>query len=206
MKAFYILKNIVYIGSVFLGMLLFSSCNKDFDAKPTYRAEALAGTWAKVEPFYRPKAFVLRPNNTWRPFIGYSFTTEAEPDILGFSNPYVYIGRGTNALDILETYREYPLGTPTNNDYTYNVVIPKCFKFIPDEPGAKKGNVEVIPQKVTVTRTAAFNYSTYQIPMRPSDKPGRFDITTKEFTIEVEFDDTAVGGPLAVRRQYKFSQ
>jgi hypothetical protein len=183
------------------------SCDKDFDAKPTYRPESLAGTWAKVEPFYKPKGFVYIPSsNSWRPFIGFSFTTETEPDVLGFANPYVFIGKGTNALDMLTFYAEYPEGSVSSNNYTYNVIIPKCFQFIPDAPGAKKGNVLVIPQKVKLTRTASFNFSTYEIPIRQSDEPGRYDLTTKEFNVEVEFDDTAVGGSLAVKRKYKFSQ
>jgi hypothetical protein len=207
MKLFYTLK-FKGIAVVLLGIsILIVSCNKDFDAKPTYRAEALAATWAKVEPFYKPSAFVYLPSsNSWRPFFGFSFTTEAEPDVLGFANPYVFIGKGTNALDMISFYSQYPNGSVSSNNYTYNVVIPKCFKFIPDAQNAKQGNVVVIPQKVKITRTQAFNFSTYEIPIRPSEKPGRYDITTKEFTIEVEFDDTAVGGPLGVRRQYRFKQ
>ncbi len=190
-----------------LAAVLFASCDKDFGAQPTYRPQALAGTWAKVEPFYKPKAFVyIQSSNTWRPFFGFSFTTETEPDVIGFANPYVLIGKGTNALDMITFYSQYPNGTVSSNNYTYNVIIPKCFQFVPDAPGAKKGNVLVIPQKVKITRTATFNFSTYEIPIRPTDEPGRYDLTTKEFNIDVEFDDTAVGGPLAVRRKYKFSQ
>lgn len=191
--------------AVIIAVLVISGCNKKFDAKPTYRARSLAGTWAKQEPLYFPKASVyVDTTNSWKPFFGYSFTTEAEPNVLGFSNPYVYIGKGTNALGMNSIYYNYaPI---SSNNFTYNVVIPKCFEFVPDAPTSNVGNVNVIPQKVTLTKTAEFNFEKFYVPIRPTDKPGRFNLETKEFEVEVEFDDTAVGGPLAVRRKYKFKQ
>ena len=180
----------------FLLMLLFHSCKK-FNAEATYAGASLARIWAKQEPFYRPRAEIfIDSTNTWRTFIGFSLTSDAEPDKLGFANPYVP-GKGTNPLYMNVIYDR--LENLTSDSGYYNVTIPKCFQFIPSSPGAKEGTVKVIEQKVKMYRV---DKTSFEIGIKGS---GNYSEITQKFEVEVIFDETSIGRPADTKRKYRFA-
>jgi hypothetical protein len=184
------------------GLLILQACKKSFNAKPTYRGKALAGIWAKTEPYYYPGAQYLDSGSTtWRNFLGFAFTSEGEPDVLGFYNPYVQ-GKGTNCLGMKTLYS----GTPhnlTNDSGFYSVQIPKCFKFVPDNPTATVGNVNVIPQIVKCVKV--IGKVPFNVPISAGPNPGRYNEITKTFEVDVVFDEREIGGSPARLRKYRFS-
>jgi hypothetical protein len=182
--------------TLFVAFVALAACKKSFDAELTYRKKPLAGIWAKQEPFYAPQGeFFNEATSSWRSFIGFSFTSEDDPNKLGFYNPYVP-GRGTNALGMRTIYASQTL---TNDSGFYTVQIPKCFEFIPDGPDAVQGTVNVIPQRVKCVRT---NRSEFFIGIRGTG--GRYNEITKTFEIDITFDETEISGPAAVVRKYRF--
>jgi hypothetical protein len=157
----------------------------------------LAGIWAKQEPFYAPNGqYYVEGSNIWRSFIGFAFTSDDDPNKLGFYNPY-NVGKGTNALGIRTIYSTE---TFTSDSGYYNIQIPKCFEFIPDAPDAVSGTVNVIPQRVKCTRT---NKSVFYLGI--SGTGGRYNEITKTFEIDIFFDETEIGGGATVRRKYRFT-
>ncbi|HEX4957562.1 MAG TPA: hypothetical protein VFV46_05240 [Lacibacter sp.] len=175
---------------------LLGSCKK-FNAAPTYAGASLARIWAKQEAFYRPKAEIfIDSTNTWRSFIGFSLTSDAEPDKLGFANPYV-AGKGTNALYMNVIYDR--LENLTSDSGYYNVTIPKCFQFIPKSPGAKEGIVKVLEQKVKMYRV---NKTSFEIGIKGS---GTYSEITQQFEVEVIFDESSIGRPTDTKRKYRFA-
>ncbi len=176
-------------------MVLLAGCKKNYDAKATYANRSLAQIWAKKETFYAPQGSVYIDSiATWRTFIAFSFTSEGDPDKLGFGNVYV-AGKGTNALNMTRFYASQTL---TSDSGYYNITIPKCFHLIPDGPAATEGDVKVIPQTVTMYRT---NKTPFYIKISGN---GRYSEISKLLEVEVVFDETNIGGPAAVKRKYKF--
>lgn len=185
-----------------MGMLLITimSCKKKYDAEPTYAGTSIAGTWAKLEPFYSPNPQIfLTTTNTWRNFISFSVTSAAEPDKIGFANPNV-AGKGTNALYMNTLYASQLLSSDSG---FYNVTIPKCFQFVPKTIlETSTGTVLVIPQIVKIYRR---NGTSFDIGIRPSTEPGTYSTVTGLMEIEVQFDETSIGGASDVKRKYRFT-
>lgn len=178
----------------------FAACKKNYDAKPTYAGTPIAGTWARQQPFYQPNA--QRYDETaasWRRFLAFTFTSDAEPDKIGFANPYV-AGKGTNALDF---NRLYAAETLSSDSGFYNVTIPKCFQFIPKSiDSVYTGTVVVLAQTVTCYRK---DQSAFNILIGPSSQPGTYNTITGLFEIEVQFDESAIGGSSNIKRKYRFT-
>lgn len=178
----------------FLGIV---SCKKQF-AEPTYGKNATAVlVWYKTDAFYRPQAEIyFDSTGIWRSFSSFPLVYTNDPNKYGFGNPYV-TGRGSNALYMTSIYNRLPGGLTNDSGY-YNITIPKCFEFIPEQEGATKGKVLVIPQKVRLYR---LNKTFYEIGISGS---GTYDELAKLFEVEVAFDETAIGGLPAVIRKYRF--
>lgn len=180
-------------------MASFTACKKNYNATPTYAANSIAGTWAKQQPFYSPSPQIfIEATGLWRNFISFSFTSEAEPDKLGFANPYV-AGKGTNVLYINTLYGSQ--GISSDSGY-YNVTAPKLFQLIPKSlDSLQTGTVVVLPQTFRIFRT---NGTSFNISVSPSTAPGTYSTLTGLLEIEVQFDETDIGGPAVVRRKYRF--
>jgi len=195
----------IFFSCVFAIALLFA-CKKDYNVTPTYAKVGVAITWAKTEQYYSPKPEIyLDSIGTWRKFTSFAFTSDAEPDKIGFQNPYV-AGKGTNALYMNSIYSNAiytKLGTNISQDSgTYNTIIPKCFQFIPkSKDTVTQGTVVVLPQDVTLTRR---DKTQFVIKIMPSDQPGTYNTETGVFEIEVVFDESSIGGNSAVKRRYRF--
>jgi hypothetical protein len=179
---------------------LAAGCKKGFNAEPTYARATVAGTWAKNEPFYQPTGERYdEATGNWRRFNAFTVTSEGEPDKLGFANPYV-AGRGVNALDMNRLYSTQNL---TSDSGYYNITIPKCFQFVPDNPtDITQGKVLVLPQDVKIYRR---DKSFFIIKIAPGAAPGTYNTTTGVFEVEVSFDETSIGGAANVRRKYRFT-
>lgn len=185
---------------VAITIFCFTACKKNYDAQPTYAGTPIAGTWAKQQPFYQP--FAQRYDEataTWRRFLAFTFTSDAEPDKIGFANPYV-AGRGTNALDFNRLYSAEQLSSDSG---FYNVTIPKCFQFIPKSiDSVFTGTVVVLAQTVTCYRR---DKSSFKILIAPSTQPGTYNTITGLFEIEVQFDESGIGGSSNIKRKYRFT-
>jgi hypothetical protein len=186
---------IKYSWLLLVAPMVWAGCKKEYDAEATYAKRSLAQIWAKKETFYAPQASVYIDSiATWRNFIGFSFTSEGDPDKLGFANVY-NAGKGTNALYMRNWYAAQTL---TSDSGYYNITIPKCFQLIPNGPDATEGTVKVIEQTVTLYRT---NKTPFFIKISGS---GTYNEISKLLEVEVIFDETNIGGGAAVRRKYKF--
>lgn len=191
----------IYIGLVAITLLLvWSSCKKGFNAELTYANYPLAASWAKGTPFYSPNPQIFNDvTGTWRNFISFSFTSEAEPDVIGFGNPFV-AGRGTNALFMNTLYSSQQL---TSDSGFYNVTIPKCFRLVPKSADSTfAGTVVVIPQDVVLTRR---NRTTFVIKIAAASTPGTYDTRTGLMEVSVKFNEASIGGDTAVVRRYRFT-
>jgi hypothetical protein len=190
------MKQIIFI---LLVVITIGACKKNYNATPTYAANSIAGTWAKKQPFYSPGPQIyLETTGIWRNFISFSFTSDAEPDKLGFANPYV-AGKGTNVLYVNTLYGSQ--GISSDSGY-YNVTAPKLFQLIPKSTDSlQTGTVVVLPQTLKIFRT---NGSSFSIGVGPSTTPGTYSTVTGLIEIEVQFDETDIGGPAVVRRKYRF--
>jgi hypothetical protein len=181
----------------FVTISIILSCKKNFDAEATIRKKPLAGIWAKQEPFYAPQGFYyVDSTNIWKPFIGFAFTSDDDPNKLGFYNPY-NIGKGTNALGFKTIYANQ---TFTSDSGYYNLQIPKCFEFIPNSANSIDGIVNVIPQQVKCTR---INKTVYFIGI--SGTGGTYNEISKTFEIEITFNESEIGGGTNVKRKYRFT-
>jgi hypothetical protein len=184
---------------IVLLMVALISCKKNFDAEPTYAKATIANTWAKSEPFYRPVSERFDTStNSWRSFQAFTVTSDGEPDKIGFANPYV-AGRGTNALDMNRLYTNQNL---TSDSGFYNITIPKCFQFVPRSGDVTQGTVVVIPQDVQIWRR---DRSSFIIKIGPGSAPGTYSTVTKVFEVEVDFNETSIGGPASIKRKYRFT-
>lgn len=182
-----------------LVVITLGACKKNYNVTPTYAANSIAGTWAKKQPFYSPGPQIfLEATGVWRNFISFSFTSDAEPDKLGFANPYV-AGKGTNVLYVNTLYGSQ--GLSSDSGY-YNVTAPKLFQLIPKSVDSlETGTVVVLPQTLKIFRN---NGTSFDIKVGPSVEPGTYSTITGLIEIEVQFDETDIGGPAVVRRKYRF--
>ncbi|MFP5041870.1 hypothetical protein [Parasediminibacterium sp. JCM 36343] len=180
--------------------VIFCGCKKEYDVQPTYAKNLLGKTWAQDQQYYSPHPeLYIDSTGKWMKFISFSFTSTAEPDKIGFMNPNVP-GKGTNALGMNSIYTKQGISQDSG---TYNVIIPKCFQFIPksaDSTGT--GTVVVLPQGVTITRRDKTKFIIY---ISPSTQSGTYNTDTGIFEIEVSFDETSIGGAKDVKRKYRFT-
>ena len=183
-----------------LTILVIWGCKKNFDATPTYAEPSIAGSWAKSQPYYSPSPQIYIDSlNIWKSFISFAFTTAADPDKIGFANPYVP-GKGTDALYFNTIYKSQNL---TSDSGYYNITIPKCFQLIPkSKDSLTTGTVLVIAQSVTVYRK---DKSSFTINIGPSSNPGTYNTITGIMQVEVMFDETSIGGAKGIIRKYKFT-
>ena len=182
---------------LFIALVFVIACKKRY-AEPTYAQNATAvKIWYKTDPFYRPAAEIyIDSTGVWRSFTAFPIIYDNDPNKYGFGNPYV-TGKGSNALFMTSIYNLLPGGVSSDSG-TYNIVIPKCFEFIPASAGATQGVVNVIPQKVKITRR---DKTSYQIGISGT---GSYNEISKIFQVEVIFDETEIGGSASIKRKYRF--
>jgi hypothetical protein len=181
-----------------LATIAFLGCKEQF-AEYTYAPNATAvRIWYKSDQYYTPSADIyLDTLGTWRKFTSFPLVYDNDPNKYGFGNPWVP-GKGSNALYMNTIYSRLPGGLTSDSGY-YNITIPKCFEFVPESPGATKGIVNVIEQKVRLYRR---DKTFFDIGISGT---GSYNEEARLFEVTVVFDETAVGGPAAVARKYRFA-
>ena len=199
---------------LFFFIVILTACKKDepFKKDDLYPDEPLATasstaiqTFYKTDPFY--ELYIYRfdtETNKWTNRIRSHFPTvpSSDPSALGFTNPYV-TDSGIALFDMVKLY------TPqigTNNIKTARINADKVLKFFPDFEGSKTGIVKVIEQDIIITKStsATFQPGTPTFKIGISGK-GTYDERTKIFNLDVIFNETAIGGLVAVTRKYTMS-
>ena len=150
--------------------------------------------------------FVYRYNEDkklWSNRIDGHFTiiSTQDPNYLGFVHP-----SATSGVSFLDMHRLYATQIGSTNAVTAKINVDKVLGFFPDFEGAKTGIVRVVPQDVTISKSPN---STFE-PGIPNFKigisgQGTYDERTKIINLEVIFNETAIGGPAAVKRKYTMS-
>ncbi|MEO7311632.1 MAG: hypothetical protein ABIX01_14605 [Chitinophagaceae bacterium] len=176
---------------------LATACKKRY-ADPTYAANATAvKVWFKSDAFYQPFSEIYIDSlGTWKSFKAFPLVYDNDPNKYGFGNPYI-AGKGSNALYMTTMYSGLPGGVSSDSG-TYNIVIPKCFEFIPTAAGATEGVVNVIPQKVKVTRK---DKTSFQVGISGS---GTYNEISKLFQVDISFDETEIGRGAEIVRKFRF--
>ena len=104
----------------------------------------------------------------------------------------------TNAFNMHRIYADYNVTSASAR-----IRIPQALRFIPDAPGARTGNVEVIDQTVTIRRTASSGLPPFDISIWGS---GRYNEITGIISFDVHFDERAIEGPADVLRKYIYEK
>ncbi|WP_304065633.1 hypothetical protein [Pedobacter glucosidilyticus] len=131
----------------------------------------------------------------------FSIISTQDPNYLGFVHPVA-----TSGVTFLDMHRLYATQIGSTNAVTAKINVDKFIGFFPDFEGAKTGIVRVVPQDITVSKNPN---STFE-PGVPTFKigisgEGTYDERTAIIDLEVIFNETAIGGPAAVKRIYKMS-
>ncbi|MGD1840412.1 MAG: hypothetical protein ACFB0B_05865 [Thermonemataceae bacterium] len=158
--------------------------------------------WAKDDPF--PQLFGYTSGNeepvppgrgpNAGEHVPFAYKSSTQENVIGLFNPEA--GNSTNALNIHRLYADFDVSSGSAN-----IRIPALLRFIPDEPDAKQGTVEVIAQTITVTRTASSGLPPFPLPIEGS---GTYNEETGIITLAVYFDETALGGESNVLRRYLY--
>lgn len=122
-----------------------------------------------------------------------AYASRTEPNVIGFVNPIP--GDGTNALNMNRIYADEDVSSNSN------INIPKLFRLQPDGEEASRGTVEVIPQQVTIQRRTTSGRPPFEIGISGE---GTYDEVSGVIEFEVVFDETGIGGPPAVLRNYRY--
>ncbi|MEL7159938.1 MAG: hypothetical protein AAFN92_04210 [Bacteroidota bacterium] len=124
----------------------------------------------------------------------FGYASRTQPNVLGMYNTSP--GRSTNALNLHRIYADYDVGTGSAN-----IRIPELFRLIPAGEGATSGRVEVIEQRITITRTNSSGLPPFEVGLSGS---GTYDEDTGIILVDVYFDETALGNGDAILRRYSY--
>jgi len=193
------LKNLLSLAAI--ALILVTSCkksNEDVVEEQTASASASPlATFQSSADYYQ--LFVYRYDDvtaTWTRRIASHFTTvAADSTALGFTNLGV-ANSGVNLFGMVTLYAE-ALGT--NNIKEAKINVPKLIQFYPSAAGSKTGVAKIITQDVVLTVAAG---GTFKIGLSGE---GTYDENTKVIDLNVDFNETAIGGPAKVTRKYKLS-
>ena len=128
------------------------------------------------------------------PHFAFAHASTTLPDVIGFFNEQE--ARSTNAFNLHRIYAEYDVSSASAN-----IRLPNLLRLIPDAEGAVRGRVEVIPQRITVTRRASSGLPPFTVGISGA---GRYDLSTGELMVTVEFDERELGVSAPVVRNYVY--
>ncbi|MFD1771697.1 hypothetical protein [Sphingobacterium suaedae] len=210
------------IKSTFLALivLFLTSCGKDA-IEPIVEPEpepepieetadpAVIAYFHENTAYFQPYVYRFdEETQTWGKRIASHFSTVSEDShsYLGFTNPYVE-DSGVNLFQMVTLYTEH-IGT--NNIKTAGINVEKLLSFIPDESSKTladapeihlKGKVNVFAQQVKIRKAGLEDF--FEIGISGE---GTYDLETGIMDLNIHFDETAIGGPEKVTRQYKISK
>jgi hypothetical protein len=156
-----------------------------------------AAAWFQSTAYYYPYFYYYTDSTAkWTSMTAhYSVLDTTDAAVLGFVNNWV----AESGVGFFNMHRLYATEIGSNNIKTAKINVPRALELIPTAAGARSGKVNVIPQQVTVTRSAG---TTFQIGISGS---GTFDLDTKVIDVEMNFDNTKIGGTATNKYKYKIS-
>ncbi|EDM36705.1 hypothetical protein PBAL39_25595 [Pedobacter sp. BAL39] len=184
-----------YITLLF-GLLLFSACKKEEpeakadlypDAPVSTPSSSAIGVFHQPTSYYNPFIYRYDPDTkAWTRRIASHFSTvsQADPNFIGFGNPYVE-DSGAAMFDMVNLYASETGGTNIKNA---KINVDQVMQFFPDYEGSKTGIMKIKTQDVTIT---SYDKSTFIIGISGS---GTYDENTKVIDFKVTFDEKNIGG------------
>lgn len=156
-----------------------------------------AATWFQSTSYYYPNFYYYTESTAkWTSMTAhYCVLDENDAAVMGFVNNWV----AESGVGFFNMHRLYQTEIGSSNIKTAKINVPRALELIPNAAGARKGIVRVIPQQITVTRTAG---TTFQIGISGT---GTYDLDTKVIDVEMNFDDTKIGGSATNKYKYKIS-
>lgn len=156
-----------------------------------------AATWFQTTAYYAPYFYYYTDSTAkWTSMTGhYAVLDETDAAVLGFVNNWV----SESGVGFFNMHRMYSAEIGSTNIKTAKINVPRALELLPNAAGARKGTVRVIPQQITVTRSAG---TTFQIGISGS---GTYDLDTKIMDIEMNFDNTKINGTATNKYKYKMS-
>jgi hypothetical protein len=124
----------------------------------------------------------------------FAYASPRTPNTIGFRAPSPE--DGTNAFNMVRIYADEDVTAGSAG-----INLPEVLRFAPAFPGASSGRVTVIPQEVELTRTAASGRPPFTIGIGGE---GTYDESTGIISLSVVFDETDIGGPERVVRNYLY--
>ncbi len=103
-------------------------------------------------------------------------------------------GKGSNVLNMVRLYADEGVRSGSAN-----INVPNFLLFTPSFEGSTEGRVDILEQRVTITRTASSGLPPFTIGLSGE---GTYDEATGVITLTVIFDESEIGGGSAVVRNY----
>jgi hypothetical protein len=103
-------------------------------------------------------------------------------------------GKGSNVLNMVRLYAEEGVRSGSAN-----INVPDFLLFTPSFAGSTSGRVDILTQRVTITRTASSGLPPFTIGLSGQ---GTYDEATGVIALTVIFDESEIGGGSAVVRNY----
>ncbi|WP_437918139.1 hypothetical protein [Sphingobacterium sp. LRF_L2] len=202
-----------------LFILFAASCSKDVAEPETVVEEPQAD--AAVITYFHENTAYFQPyvyrydetTKTWGKRIAshFSMISEEDPTYLGFVNPYVE----DSGVNLFQMVTLYSTQTGTTNIKTAGINVDKVLRFIPDESSTtladaptvfSKGEVEVLSQVVKIYKPGGEERKDMEYIEIGISGSGTYDLETGVIDLNVDFDETAIGGLAKVTRVYKISK
>ena len=124
----------------------------------------------------------------------FAHASTSEPNVIGLYNEQA--GRSTNALNLHRIYSDYDVSSASAN-----IRITRLFRLIPESEGARRGRVEVIDQRITVTRRSSSGLPPFTVGLSGE---GTYDEATGIIAVAVTFDESQLGVTEPVLRRYQY--
>ncbi|MDQ1149421.1 hypothetical protein [Sphingobacterium zeae] len=208
LKAILKLSKFVTICSILFSTI---SCSKDstvapepeYVPKPDNNAIA---TFTSSDPYF--ELYIYRfdeATETWGKRIRAHYPTVSKTDTtyMGFTNPYV-TDSGVNLFQMVTLYSD-KIGT--TNIKTAGINVDQVLQFLPDQHNSQLGKVTVKEQQVKIYKkteaaTERKDMEFFEISISGA---GTYDLKQGLIDLEVNFNETAIGGSNKVTRKYKLS-
>ena len=126
----------------------------------------------------------------------FAYKSATEQNVIGFYGATP--AQGTNAFNMIRLYAANNVSSGSAA-----IRIPRAIRLIPDSPGAKTGNVEVIDQWVRIIRTNSSGLPPFEVRIWGS---GRYNEITGIIALDVHFDESAIGGSADIVRKYSYEK
>lgn len=122
----------------------------------------------------------------------FAYKSRTQANVIGLYN--IQEGANTNALNMIRLYQDFEVSTGSAN-----IRILEFARLTPDAPGSPTGTVEIIPQRVVITRRASSGLPPFTVGISGS---GTYNETTGVMPLDIYFDETEIGGEANKLRRY----